>query len=68
MISFSYENATSDELRYRAAEFYEKLGALLNVLDAGIQDISENDKAALIWAALDYHELLGKVMRVSAMR
>ena len=62
MIVIHFENNSQEEIRRKAEEFYEKLGAILNVLDAGIHEMPENDRAALIWAALDYHEMLGEVM------
>lgn len=62
MIVVRLENSSPETIRRKAEEFYEKLGAILNVLDAGIHEMPENDRAALIWAALDYHEMLGEVI------
>ena len=41
-------------------EYYGKLGAILHTLDRF--DLQEDDRQALIWASLDYLELLGKVI------
>lgn len=44
-----------------AEEYYEKLGSLLSVLDR-YDGIEDGDRAALVWAARDYHKLLGDAM------
>lgn len=49
-----------------AEEYYEKLGAVLHVLDTF--NIEPNDRAALLWIARDYHDLLGEVIGISVTK
>lgn len=44
----------------KTEEYYEKLGALLRAVDTCA--MPPEDRAALIWAALDYLALLGEVI------
>lgn len=53
------KNTITDPER-RQEEYYEKLGAILRTLDEC--RISDDDRAALIWAALDYYFLLGQTI------
>lgn len=64
-MSISIDYTDQETLKRKAAEFHEKLGAILSVLDLDLSEISDSDKAALIWAALDYHELLGQTIGIS---
>ncbi len=50
----------------KAIEYFEKLGAILNVLDCC--QLQDADRAALSWAALDYHDLLGGVIGLTAKK
>ena len=68
MTCVQFQTASQERTRRAAEEFYEKLGAILNTLDSGLHEMPENDRAALIWAALDYHELLGEVIGTSATK
>lgn len=54
-------NNAAKEAARNAEEYYEKLGSLLSVLDQ-YDEIEEGDRAALVWAARDYHKLLGEAM------
>lgn len=51
------ENKTTERKR---EEYYEKLGAILRTLDE--YNIPDDDRAALIWAALDYYVMLGQAI------
>ena len=55
-----------DEQQRMTEEYYEKLGAVLRVLDTF--NIEPNDRAALLWIARDYHDLLGAVIEISARK
>ena len=46
-------------------EYYEKLGAILRTLDEC--NIPDDDRAALIWAALDYYDQLGITIGLAQM-
>ena len=56
----------TDEQQRMAEEYYEKLGAVLHVLDTF--NIEPNDRAALLWIARDYHDLLGEVIEISVTK
>lgn len=48
----------------RKEEYYEKLRAILKVVDIAV--IEDQDRDALIWAARDYLEKLGEVIGIVA--
>ncbi len=56
----------TDEQKRMTEEYYEKLGAVLHVLDT--YDMDRDDRAALLWIARDYHDLLGKVIEIAATK
>lgn len=47
-------------------EYYEKLRAILNVVDVGV--IEENDRVTLIWVAKEYLELIGEVIGINGKK